>query len=136
MRRTLLAFMLLGLIAGPAAARDTVPLVASISEPVQRTDGTVLNEARVMQAIFNAAGQHRWSLGSAVSGQVTATLVIRNKHTLVVDIQYSRQAITVRYRSSHNLKYWMRGNVPYIHPVYNEQARALMDAILGELQRV
>jgi hypothetical protein len=136
MRRTLLAVMLLGLMAGPAIARDTVPIANYINEPLQRADGAALNEARVMQAIFNAAAQRKWSLGYAANGSVTATLVIRNKHTMVVDILYSPNAISMRYRSSINLKYWVRDGVPYIHPAYNAQAKALLDAIKIEVQRV
>jgi hypothetical protein len=136
MRRTLLAFMLLALTAGPAAARDTVPLVDYINEPVQRPDGAVLTEARVLQAIFNAANKRKWSLGRAGGGLVTATLVIRSKHTMVVDIMYSSHAISMKYRDSINLKYELRGGAPYIHPTYNAQAKALMDLIRSELQRV
>jgi hypothetical protein len=136
MRRALLAVMLLGLVAGPAAARDTVPIVDVINEPLQRADGGRLTDARVMQAIFSAAAQRKWSLGHAANGLVTATLVIRNKHTMVVDIMYSASTISMRYRHSINLKYWVRDGVPYIHPAYNEQAKALLDAIKIEVQRV
>jgi hypothetical protein len=41
-----------------------------------------------------------------------------------------------RYRHSINLKCWVRSSVPYIHPAYNEQLRALPDAIKAEVQRV
>jgi hypothetical protein len=136
MRRTLLGFMLLGLMSGPAIARDTVPIVDVINEPLQRADGGRLTDARVMQAIFSAAAQRKWTLGQAAGGLVTATLVIRNKHTMVVDIMYGASTISARYRSSINLKYWVRNGVPYIHPAYNEQLRAFLDAIKVEVQRV
>jgi len=61
-----------------------------------------------------------------------ATLVVRNKHTVVADVTYTPEKYSVVYKSSINMKYDIQNGVPVIHPFYNDWAKKLVDAIRVE----
>ena len=94
-----------------------------------------LTSARVRQAIIEAIQRSKWLVMEDTPGRITATYSIRNKHSLTVEIRYSGAQYSVVYLDSSNLNYALGATGPVIHPAYNQQVKALVDAINASLQR-
>jgi hypothetical protein len=61
---------------------------------------------------------------------MTATLMVRGKHTMRTEIQYSPQNFSVRYLDSTNMNYEPAGpSGALIHPNYNKWVQSLVDSI-------
>jgi len=144
-----------GLAAGPAQAqRAPVPIVNHPDIPVATGSGKPLQADQVKQAIQAAAKIKGWTLAYEPSGRILATLVVRNKHTVVVEIPYSAEKYSLLYHDSVNMKYSpgtgraapydassrMRGYQQpagqVIHPFYNDWVRELKEAIRLELLKL
>lgn len=131
MMRPVLALLLALTVSMPATARPPVAVVDYYNQPIATT--TVDN---VRRAISTAAANRRWTLSENGAGHMIATLVIRNKHTIVIDIRYTGSTLDLRYRDSENLNYTKFDNgARVIHPAYNTEVKALLDAINAQLQQ-
>jgi hypothetical protein len=61
---------------------------------------------------------------------MTATLMVRGKHTMRTEIQYSPQNFSVRYLDSTNMNYEPASpSGALIHPNYNKWVQSLVDSI-------
>jgi hypothetical protein len=130
---TVLALMLA--LSSEATARRGVALQNYDNVPIVRADNAVLTSARVRQAIVGAIQRGKWVILEDAPGRLSATYSIRNKHSLTVEIRYSETQYSVVYQGSSNLNYAQGATGPIIHPAYNEQVKALVDAITASLQR-
>jgi hypothetical protein len=138
--------------AGQALAqRAAVPIIDHPDIAVATSSGKPLQPERVKEAILAAAKAKGWGLAFEPSGKIMATLVVRNKHTVVVEIAYTAEKYSLMYKDSVNMKYapnaqtdshinsvnnsYTRGgyNGPVIHPFYNKWVQELKDAIRAEL---
>ncbi len=131
-----LAVILLLHAASAHAQRQPVPVVNYENQLVARNDGKRLNNAEVRQAIQNAAAAHKWTLAPAGDNNMLATLIVNNKHTVVVSIEYNPEKFSLRYQSSVNMKAGKVDGQDVIHPFYNRWVLTLLDAIRIELNRV
>ncbi len=141
-----------GLAAGPAhAQRQPVPIIDHPDVPIATSSGKPLPTEKVKEAIQAAAKAKGWTLAYESGDKILATLVVRNKHTVMVEIAYSAEKYSLRYRDSINMKYlpgagrnpsydqasamrgYQQGPGPVIHPFYNDWVRELRDAIRLEL---
>jgi hypothetical protein len=148
--QSLLLAACLALLAVPASARTSVPIIDYPDQPVVTGSGKTLSAADVRQAIASAATQRNWVVTNGPGeGRVTATLTVRNKHTISVVIAYKADAFSVGYLSSVNMNYnenWpveqtSYGNRGYtvqqkdntlpgvIHPNYNKWVQDLLTGI-------
>ena len=131
MRLVLVLFLALA-VAAPATARPSVPIVDYYNQPIA---GAATSDA-VRRAITTAAASRKWTVTDSGTGHMIATLVIRSKHTLVIDIRYTASTLDLRYRDSENLNYHKFDNGGrVIHPAYNTEVKALFDAINAQLQQ-
>jgi hypothetical protein len=144
----LLAF---GLGASPAFAQRTpVAIVNYPNIPVAAADGQPVRAEQVKKAIQEGANAKGWTLADESGNKMLATLVVRNKHTVMVEIAYSAQRYSLRYRDSVNMNYHSEGKYdsrlpaarsgytprgPVIHPAYNAWVQELNNAIGTALQR-
>jgi hypothetical protein len=140
MRSIILAATALALMltfSSEATARRGVALQNYENVPIVRADNALLTSARVRQAIVDATlqGKDKWAILEDAPGRIVTTFSIRNKHSLTVEIRYSGTVFSVVYRDSSNLNYALGANGPIIHPTYNKQVKALVDAINASLQR-
>jgi hypothetical protein len=138
MKPTLLAATALALmltLGSGATARSGVAVQNYDNLPIVRADNAILTSARVRQAIVGATLQLKWTILEDTPGRIVAIFSIRNKHSLTVEIRYSATEFSVVYRDSSNLNYAQGANGPIIHPAYNKQVKALVDAINAGLQR-
>ena len=130
MRRTafFLSLVLMGTLAAAGCHRtapiNTLHAVISVSKNLTKT--------QVRDAIYVACPQRGWTARDISSNTIEATLTVRNKHTVVVDIIYSPNDYTIKYKSSDN----MRAEGGAIHPNYNKWVDNLRRDIDKELARI
>jgi hypothetical protein len=79
--------------------------------------------ADVKKALWLALVGRTWNPVETAPGVVEAKVVVRTKHTLVVDIKYDTKSVLIRYKSSDNLDYRISGGVPHIHKNGNSWIR-------------
>jgi hypothetical protein len=141
MRSRVLAATAVGLmlaLGSGATARSGVAIQNYDNVPIVRADNAVLTSARVRTAIINATlhGKNKWTILEDTPGRILANMSIRSKHSLTVEVRYSESAFSIVYQDSSNLNYAQGSSGPVIHPTYNKQVKALLDAINASLQRV
>lgn len=121
-------------------ARSSVPIVNVEDQALAREDGKVLTADQVKRAIILAGSSKKklmWNISEEGDGRLKGKLVVRGKHTAIVDILYSATRLSIRYRDSTNLNYEKdRDGRDMIHPNYNRWVNDLLRAILSEVQRI
>ncbi|XDF36791.1 hypothetical protein RBH89_06955 [Paracidovorax avenae] len=119
----------------PAEARTPVPVInlPHIAIPASASQGRT--DAQVRQAITMAAQAKGWTVAAPEAGKLVATLNVRGKHTVMVDIPYDSKSYSLLYRDSANMKYSQLNGEAVIHPNYNRWTQDLRTAIDQELLR-
>lgn len=121
----------------PAMARQTVPIVNIDNVPVVSAENKKLSSEQVLQAIKTAIISQSWTVSNVADGVVTATILVRQKHTVIVDIIYDAEKYSIHYKDSVNMKYLKNsGGDEVIHPFYNKWVATLNDAIRLELSKL
>lgn len=124
------AFFILGAVLSlNAAGRTSVPIVNYDNVAIATSSGKPLQAVQVGQAIQAAAGAKNWTIATQSDGNLLATLVVRNKHTIVVEIAYAADKYSLKYKSSVDMNYAARDGQPVIHPFYNRWVQELKDSI-------
>lgn len=85
--------------------------------------------ALVKQAIINGAAARTWKVIEEKPGQLTLQLVVRQKHTVVINADYDARGYRLSYVSSVNMDHYPRNGKPYIHSSYNRWLNLLMQSI-------
>lgn len=134
-----------------ANARAPVPLINYENIAIATTSGQPLQVEQVKQAITTAAASKAWTVAYSTDGSLLATLVVRNKHTVVVKIDYDASKYSINYNDSKNMKYGIidvqativssnkdqsHNGQAEIHPFYNRWVKDLKDAIHAELLKL
>ncbi|HXU42041.1 MAG TPA: hypothetical protein VN675_06940 [Burkholderiales bacterium] len=121
------AFALLSfpLLAAPARAND--PVVNFENLPIAASEGKLLSQAQVRDAIVAAASARQWKVNYVAAGMLVAQRNIAGRHLVEVDIRYGPQQYSVLYRNSINMNY--RDADATIHPNYNRWTKELVDSI-------
>jgi hypothetical protein len=121
-------------------ARASVPIVNVEEELIVRGDGKALTVDQVKRAIILAGSANKkegWNIREEGEGALTATLVVRGKHTARVNIKYNPTRFSIVYRDSENLKFEKgKDGRDHIHPNYNKWVANLLRAITQEIQKV
>jgi len=130
-RKAMLA-VLLSLLATSAFARSAVPLVEFPDQGLTAPAGKTLTDGDVREAIVRAAKSLGWTLSPEGERKFVATLVVRNKHTIGVNVAYTAEKVSVTFNNSINMKYEVTDGVAMIHPYYNDWTRKLVEAIRFE----
>ncbi len=123
----------------PVQARESVPIVDFDEIVVLTGSGKIASADQVRGAITAAAQSRNWQVDRAPSGNaLQATLQVRGKHTVVVEINYSEKMYSIKYQGSTNMKYAHAPdtNVRVIHPFYNRWVSDLREAIRLELSKL
>ncbi len=131
-----LLFFVLALIAAPAIAREPVPVIDLPNNAVATNSGKTVTAEQVKQAILTAAASKGWTVAQQPDRQLVATILVRNKHTVVVDIAYSAESYSIVYKDSINMKFGVVDGSKVIHPYYNRWTQALKEAIRIELLKL
>lgn len=134
--------LLMAVSVGAASARTPVPIVNFDNVTFATATGKKPDETQIQQAIIRAAMQHQWTTTPAGDNKLIATLNVRGKHTVIVDISWAADTYTIRYKSSVNMDFAEQGKGaapqpgPVIHPFYNKWVGNLRDGINRELSQL
>ena len=107
------------------------PLYTVQNQPVPPPVAQKLNDDAFARLFADAAMQKGWRPLPLAPGQIRATLVIRSKHSVTVDILYNREFYSVAIVGSEALNE-ADGR---IHPAANKAVKALQDSIQAALSR-
>lgn len=139
-------------------ARETVAIIDHNDIPVMTGSSKPVTSEQVRDAISAAATSLRWDVSKSPSqDMLSATLLVRGKHTVVVSIPYSAEKFSIKYQNSINMKYELAGppsggnsdlikmgsaaketpaGTPTIHPAYNKWVQELRQAIQAQLRKL
>lgn len=141
-------FLMLTICSMSVAAREPVPIINYNDIPVATAGGKPLAIDDVKKAIVTAATQKEWTVAYPADGKILATLVVRNKHTIVVEIAYDTDKYSINYKDSINMKYGISadrregfklvdtGGQALIHPFYNKWVLEFKEKIENELNKL
>ena len=88
-------------------------------------------DKKIGKAILLAGFSRGW-LGSIVEpGHIVSKIIVRNKHTVVLDIYYTSESYSIEYKDSKNMNYKEKR----IHRSYNSWIKNLSKDIDQELFR-
>ncbi|HRE15800.1 MAG TPA: hypothetical protein PLW86_01870 [Rhodocyclaceae bacterium] len=117
-------------------AREAVPIVNYDAIAINTATGKTLTQADVKAAIIRAGSSQGWVMSDIAQDQLTGTLQVRGKHTVVVTIRFSADKFSVAYKDSIDMKYAVFEGVPLIHPFYNKWVQTLINNIRIETQKL
>lgn len=144
-------FILVTIFSLNAEARTPVPIINYENIAIATNSGKSIQVDQVKQAISMAATSKGWRVAYSPDGSLLATLVVRNKHTVVVKIAYDVNKYSINYNDSNNMKYGIinvqqtmassntdqsHNGQGEIHPYYNKWVLELKDAIRIELLKL
>ncbi len=112
-----------------AYARTPVPIESHDNIAVITASGKGISAEQVRQAIIAGGTRKNWTFIDSGAGQLTGTLFVNNKHTVIVTVDHSPKSYSIRYKDSSNMKYEMKYGVAVIHPFYNKW----LDNLIGEV---
>jgi len=118
-----------------AYARRAVPL----TNPGTASWGCDLSMSEVKKGINTGLLVKNWTASNEKMGYTQGKIIVRGKHTMVVDINYTKSSFDIKYKSSDNLKYKVDdAGVEKIHPNANSWMGNLKSALItilnGECQ--
>jgi len=152
-----LSAILVLIMSSAAIASRTAPLVNYENVEINGQSGKILSLDDISKAVTIAAVEKNWKLSDVKPGQAKATLVVRNKHTITVEITYTEKTLSIKYKDSINMNYDPAykdyssnknevGSPAYgsattnvyevIHPNYNLWVGNLLKAVQHELLRM
>jgi hypothetical protein len=113
-------------VVNTANARWAVPLV----NPGPTSWGCDLSLSEVKKGIDMGLIIKNWVPSNEQTGYTQGKIVVRGKHTLVVDINYTKNSFDIKYKSSDKLKHKVDDEgVEKIHPNANSWMDNLKNAI-------
>lgn len=121
-----LAVLLACLLMALPGCRNTAP-VQNFTSPMPLVEKE--KDKEIAAAIIRAGAITGWEIVPIKPGLMTGTIVVRGKHTAVVDIAYDQKEYSITYRNSSGLKY----TDGKIHPNYNNWVTTLDYNIRREL---
>ncbi len=127
----LLAILLLAATA--AKARQT-ELVEPEPQRVYASSGVPASAENLRQAVIRGAQTRGWRVVKVDGSIITLEIVVRQKHTLLVDVLIDQGSYQVRYRDSDNLEYEQRDGARFIHPNVLRWMEYLQLSINSEIQ--
>jgi hypothetical protein len=131
----LLGFLLAApFVSLPALARWNVPVESVEHAPIVTASGKPIPPGVVRDAFIFAGKRYNWEF-SGGPDQLIATTSWNNKHSISVDILYTADHYSIRYRDSKNMNYDPHNGEPVIHPEYNRRVKQLIDEFSNELRR-
>lgn len=93
-----------------------------------------INSAKMRDIIVKSCVELGWQVQKATPGSIEASLLVRNKHTIVVTIPYTASGYSIQYKDSMNMEYaTKKDGTVVIHPNYNNWTMRLDQAIRNKI---
>jgi hypothetical protein len=119
---------------GVAEAARQKPIMEFENQTWVRADGKTLPMEQVKTAMLMGIQDKGWNIEEWTDGSVTAKIVVRGKHTVIVSITYSTDQFNLYYKDSDNMLYKEKEDgTKVIHKNYNRWAEQLVSAIRNRL---
>jgi hypothetical protein len=124
-----------GLIATVALVSTAYARSKPLVDPPVTTAPCELSQERMLQGIKAGLVCPGWVITDQQPGLLTAQVIVRGKHTLVVTIKYDTTSYDIDYKSSVNLNYRVTDDgTKMLHPngsAWMENIRKCIAAQLG-----
>lgn len=89
-----------------------------------------ISEKKMHDVILKACTDNNWRVSEQSPNVIEATLMVRNKHTVVVSIPYTATHYSINYKASTSMEYKAKKDgSATIHPNYNKWVGILDKAI-------
>lgn len=118
------------------AARATVPLVNHESIAIVTGSNKAPQLDQMKQAIRLGAAVRDWKILELADGGLLATIIVRDKHKVMVRIDYDASQYSIHYKDSAVMKYEVNNGQAMIHPFYNVWVENLIKDINIELLKL
>lgn len=119
-----------------AGCRQPAPILTIDSLPYHSvTSASVGRQPTLDQyegAIIRAGAKRGWTFSRMGRGHLEGRLLVRGKHTAVVNVYFNSETFSIIYKDSSNLEYNEAERT--IHPNYNSWVRNLEQDIQVEVQ--
>jgi hypothetical protein len=118
-------------------ARSSIPIVDHTDVQLNSANGKPLTLEQVKKALTLAGAEHAWTFeAGGDKNSLVGTLVVRNKHTAVVDIKIGASTVSVTYKNSANLNFKEENGQKLIHPGYNKWIQNFVSNIQKETSKM
>ncbi len=107
--------------------------IGAFAYDVPLNTSSSMTQKKMHDAIAKACYERGWRIMEPSSGLIEATIVVRGKHTVVVDIPYTSTHYDITYKSSVNMEYTTKNGSARIHPHYNKWVSLLHQDIQKNL---
>ncbi|MEM6942338.1 MAG: hypothetical protein AAF416_04525 [Pseudomonadota bacterium] len=138
MAKTKPAFLAMAVVAlALAGCRQPTPVLTIESLPYQAEAGASAQQPTLSEyerAIIRAGSNRGWTFSRLETGHLEGRILVRGKHTAVVDVFFDDETFSILYKDSSNLEY--NEAAATIHPNYNSWVRNLEQDIQAEVQRL
>ncbi len=124
-----IAVTAMAVLATPAQAGRSAPLVNPPAVAIPASAGKALTEVEVRDAIVKGGAAKTWMLKSEQPGRLVLAVDVRSRHAAEVAITYDAKSYRVEYLSSVNLNYRKTETGEVIHPTYLRWIKGLMAEI-------
>ena len=121
----------LALFALNAQAKNLEPLGNFENVPAMTGSGKPASVQQIRQALSAGGGPRGWQVNQVGPSQLVATVNVRNKHTVTVDIAVAPGTYSIRYKDSTNMNY----DGQQINPHYNKWVQMLSEDARKELAK-
>lgn len=129
MKRLFLLMILLAALTAIGCRPGRPVATYSYNFPPAETHQT-LSEKQMHDAIVKACVSNGWRASTTSPGNIEATIMVRNKHTVVVNIPYTPTSYSINYKASTNMEYKVKSDgSASIHPNYNNWVARLDQSI-------
>lgn len=137
MRKLFFVVLTSACLASTAAyARSPESIVNHENIAIVTAKGKASTAEQVRQAFVLGGVKRGWRFEDAGANQLTGTLVVRDKHTVVITVNYSPERYSIHYKDSTNMKYGQSDGQAVIHPFYNKWVQNLMQDVNVELAKL
>jgi hypothetical protein len=134
-KKTGLTFLLVAVVSILAINTGHARAARPLLNPGVSEWGCKLSLSEVKKGIDTALLVKEWSPSNSKTGYTQGKIIVRGKHTLVVDINYTETTFDIKYKSSNNLKHSINSaGVEKIHPNANSWMSNLKNAIVTVLK--
>ena len=80
-----------------------------------------VSEKKMHDIIIKSCTDNNWRVSEPAQNTIEATLMVRNKHTVVVSIPYTATHYSINYKASTDMEYKKKSDgTAVIHPNYNK----------------
>ena len=108
----------------------SAPVQNVSSAPLYAPEGASLE--RIKKGIIRAGYYRDWEITEVGPRHLEAKVVVRGKHTAIVDIYFDRKSFSIVYKDSKNLNY----DGESIHSNYNQWVQSLKKDIQKEMRLI